>query len=268
MALYDDRGFWKRAQIAPSNLALAGVAEFADLDRLTIFADNLVPHVLRCAGVLRLRRRASPRTSTPGGRCAPARRSARSARAPSTPASCCPQRTGLAPRELDVRLWTRGQDPAIKARPRHRCRCVRRTDGQPPAGSVGPCTGGAAAATCAGASGCAGELGEAASSSSAQPRPRQLADRVGDRVGQVDPVGVGALGPLCRRPSTTCPGLPTTVLFGGTSLMTTLLAPIFAPWPTVIGPSSFAPEPIVTLSSTVGWRLPVAKPVPPSVTPW
>src|SRR3954452_12374739 len=36
----------------------------------------------------------------------------------------------------------------------------------------------------------------------------------------------------------------------------------------VIGPSSFAPEPIVTLSSTVGWRLPVAKPVPPSVTPW
>jgi hypothetical protein len=24
----------------------------------------------------------------------------------------------------------------------------------------------------------------------------------------------------------------------------------------------------VTLSSTVGWRLPVAKPVPPRVTPW
>ena len=50
--------------------------------------------------------------------------------------------------------------------------------------------------------------------------------------------------------------------------MTTLLAPIFEPWPTVIGPSSLAPEPIVTLSSTVGWRLPVAKPVPPRVTPW
>ena len=30
--------------------------------------------------------------------------------------------------------------------------------------------------------------------------------------------------------------------------MTTELAPIFAPWPTVIGPSSLAPEPIVTLS--------------------
>ena len=43
--------------------------------------------------------------------------------------------------------------------------------------------------------------------------------------------------------------MPTTVEFGGTSWMTTVLAPIFAPWPIVIGPSSFAPEPIVTLSS-------------------
>ena len=60
MALYDDRGFWKRAQIVPSNLALAGRREFSDLDRLTIFADNLVPHVLRCDGVPALRARASP----------------------------------------------------------------------------------------------------------------------------------------------------------------------------------------------------------------
>jgi len=29
--------------------------------------------------------------------------------------------------------------------------------------------------------------------------------------------------------------LPTTVEFGGTSLITTLFAPIFAPWPIVIG---------------------------------
>src|SRR4051812_19436702 len=78
-----------------------------------------------------------------------------------------------------------------------------------------------------------------------------------------------ASGPSGRRPSTRTgwPGLPTTVEFGGTSWMTTELAPIFAPWPMLIGPSSFAPEPIVTLSSTVGWRLPVANPVPPSVTP-
>ena len=69
MPFFDDRGFWKRAQILPNDLALAGVAEFSDLDRLTIFADNLVPHVLRVDGVLRYdpgarrpdrRRRAAP----------------------------------------------------------------------------------------------------------------------------------------------------------------------------------------------------------------
>ncbi len=45
MAMFDDRGFYKRAQIVANDLALAGVARFRDLDRLTIFADNLVPHV-------------------------------------------------------------------------------------------------------------------------------------------------------------------------------------------------------------------------------
>src|SRR4051812_9233605 len=79
-----------------------------------------------------------------------------------------------------------------------------------------------------------------------------------------------ASGPSGRIPSTrtTWPGLPTTVEFGGTSWMTTALAPTLAPWPIVIGPRSFAPEPIVTLSCTVGWRFPRAKPVPPRVTPW
>jgi Queuosine salvage protein len=45
--------FFKRAQIAAADLALAGLAPAGDLDRLTIFADNLVPHVLRVDGVLR-----------------------------------------------------------------------------------------------------------------------------------------------------------------------------------------------------------------------
>jgi hypothetical protein len=44
--------FFKRAQIAAADLALAGLAPAADLDRLTLFADNLVPHVLRLDGVL------------------------------------------------------------------------------------------------------------------------------------------------------------------------------------------------------------------------
>ncbi len=53
MPFFADVGFYKRAQIVPNDLALAGVASFFDLDRLTIFADNLVPHVLRVDGVLR-----------------------------------------------------------------------------------------------------------------------------------------------------------------------------------------------------------------------
>jgi hypothetical protein len=52
MPFFDDPGFYKRAQITANDLALAGVAEFADVDRLTVFADNLLPHVLRTDGVL------------------------------------------------------------------------------------------------------------------------------------------------------------------------------------------------------------------------
>ncbi len=48
--------FFKRAQITASDLATAfgarGYGRFDDLRHLTIFADNLVPHVLRCEGVL------------------------------------------------------------------------------------------------------------------------------------------------------------------------------------------------------------------------
>jgi len=50
---FADVGFYKRAQIAANDLHLSGVVRFADVDRLTIFADNLVPHVLRLDGVLR-----------------------------------------------------------------------------------------------------------------------------------------------------------------------------------------------------------------------
>jgi len=49
--------FYKRAQLTAADLSLAlegrGLGAFDDLDRLTIFADNLVPHVLRMDGVLR-----------------------------------------------------------------------------------------------------------------------------------------------------------------------------------------------------------------------
>ncbi len=44
--------FLKRAQIAAADLHRAGVAGFDDLAALTMFADNLVPHVLRLDGIL------------------------------------------------------------------------------------------------------------------------------------------------------------------------------------------------------------------------
>ena len=52
MPFFADTGFYKRAQIAAHDLHLAGVVVYPDIDRLTIFADNLVPHVLRLEGVL------------------------------------------------------------------------------------------------------------------------------------------------------------------------------------------------------------------------
>jgi hypothetical protein len=123
MPFFDDRGFYKRAQIVPADLALAGVAEFEDLGRLTIFADNLVPHVLRVEGVLRYDDALARQIDTeallePGVAEREIRACAvhvceRLARA-----------VGVAPRVLDTVLWNRGQEPRFKALPRHRTRTV------------------------------------------------------------------------------------------------------------------------------------------------
>ena len=122
-ALFADHGFYKRAQIAANDLALAGIARFDDLDDLTIFADNLVPHVLRCDGVLRLRRRT--RGAHRRWHAAPAGNEEREIRACAVHAcELLAQRTGVPPRVLDVWLWNRGQAPEYKARPRHRTRTV------------------------------------------------------------------------------------------------------------------------------------------------
>jgi hypothetical protein len=123
LAFYDDRGFFKRAQIVGNDLALAGVARFDDLDELTIFADNLVPHVLRCDGVLVYDAELGARID--------AEQLLTSGRAEQEIRACAvhacellSQRLGVPARVLDMWLWTRGQDPALKARPRHRCRTV------------------------------------------------------------------------------------------------------------------------------------------------
>jgi hypothetical protein len=123
MPFFADVGFWKRAQIVPNDLALAGVASFSDLDRLTIFADNLVPHVLRVDRVLRYEPSLAARIDA-GELLAPGREE-REIRACAVQAcELIAKRLGIPPRVLDTWLWNRGQAPDYKAVPRHRTRTV------------------------------------------------------------------------------------------------------------------------------------------------
>jgi hypothetical protein len=124
MPFFDDRGFFKRAQIAANDLQLAGIADFDDVDRLTIFADNLVPHVLRVDGVLRydpaLAKRIDDDELLEAG-------SPEEIEIRACALHACEQIApglGVPPRVLDVWLWNRGQDPRYKALPRHRARTV------------------------------------------------------------------------------------------------------------------------------------------------
>ena len=123
MPFFADVGFFKRAQIVPHDMELAGVASFSDLDRLTIFADNLVPHVLRVDGVLRYEKGLAARIDA--GELLEPGREEREIRACAVHAcELISQRIGVAPRILDGWLWNRGQAPEYKAIPRHRTRTV------------------------------------------------------------------------------------------------------------------------------------------------
>jgi hypothetical protein len=108
MPAYADPGLLKRAQITANDLALAGVAEFHDIDRLTIFADDLVPHVLRCDGVLRY---AEPLASRVDGGALLPHGDAMEVEIRACAVEACERlaaRAGVAPRTLDNWLWHRG----------------------------------------------------------------------------------------------------------------------------------------------------------------
>ena len=115
--------FYKRAQIAAGDLALAGSRPRADLHRLTLFADNLVPHVLRIDGVLgfdddlvaRIDAGVLLEHDSPGGGRDPRRRAARGRAArPAHPGNT----TATA---LDkVAVDSAAPQPRYKAHPRHR----------------------------------------------------------------------------------------------------------------------------------------------------
>jgi hypothetical protein len=125
--------FYKRAQLTAADLSLAfdgqGPGRFGDLDQLTIFADNLVPHVLRVDEVLRyepdLARRIDDGALIPAG--SPEEIEIRACALHAVEQLVVELRgRGFQANAatIDYLLWNRGQQPHYKARPRHRTRTV------------------------------------------------------------------------------------------------------------------------------------------------
>jgi hypothetical protein len=119
----DEVPFFKRAQIAAADLALAGIAPADDLAELTIFADNLVPHVLRIDGVLEFDPALTARIDAEAliEHDSPEEVEIRAAalHAVELLVEAHGATTATA---VDYVLWTRGAAPRYKAHPRHRAR--------------------------------------------------------------------------------------------------------------------------------------------------
>jgi hypothetical protein len=117
-----DIPFFKRAQLAAADLHRASVANLPGLDRLTAFADNLVPHVLRVDGVLQLDPDLTARIEAGDlldhGSSEEVELRACAVQAVELLASTSP----LTPAEIDSALWNRGRDARYKSvlRPRSR----------------------------------------------------------------------------------------------------------------------------------------------------
>jgi len=129
--------FYKRAQITVQDLAVAfdgrDLGRFDDLDRLTMFADNLVPHVLRLEGVLtfdrplRARIEAVDDISVGSPEEIEIRACGVHAVELLTEAVRIRRhdaRPDITPAALDDVLWRLGGGARYKAQPRHRSRCV------------------------------------------------------------------------------------------------------------------------------------------------
>ena len=125
--------FYKRAQLTAADLAVAfegkGYGEFRDLDQLTCFADNLVPHVLRRAGALVYAPELAKCIDAGEliGVGSPEEVEIRAAAVHAVERCVDALRASGVPttaHRLDYVLWSRGQAPELKAHPRHRARSV------------------------------------------------------------------------------------------------------------------------------------------------
>jgi putative queuosine salvage protein len=125
--------FYKRAQLMAADLSLAlpdhPLGRFDDLDELTIFADNLVPHVLHADGILIYREDLIQRIESgeliAAGSMEEVEIRASAVRAVGMMAGALEdQGKRVTERGLDYLLWNRGQQPGYKSQPRHRTRTV------------------------------------------------------------------------------------------------------------------------------------------------
>ena len=123
----------KRAQLTAADLALAlgdsPLGRFDDLDRLTVFADNVVPHVLRVEGVLvyedeLLNRISSGELLQPGEEAEVEIRALAIHAVERLVATLQSTGTSTTAAEIDYVLWQSGQGPRYKALPRHRARSI------------------------------------------------------------------------------------------------------------------------------------------------
>ncbi len=128
-----DVPLYKRAQITALDLAEAfghdGLGRFDDLDRLTMFADNLVPHVLRIDGVLDvdhdLVARIDAEELIPPGTDEETELRACAVHAVELLVGALADRgVDTTAGEVDTVLWNRGAASRYKSRPRHRTRTV------------------------------------------------------------------------------------------------------------------------------------------------
>ncbi|MEO9118578.1 MAG: queuosine salvage family protein [Solirubrobacteraceae bacterium] len=117
--------FLKRAQIAAADLQRAKVADWQDLSTLTMFADNLVPHVLRLDGILRFDARLVARIDREQLilHGSPEEVEIRACAVHAVELIVA-ARPGSRAADVDQLLWQRGGEARYKASPRHRCRCT------------------------------------------------------------------------------------------------------------------------------------------------
>lgn len=125
--------FYKRAQLAAADLSLAfegqGRGRFDDLQHLTIFADNLVPHVLRVDNILvypqALTSHIDAGNLIPAGSAEEIEIRACALHAVERLKDAL-NASGLTitSMELDFLLWNRGQQSTYKSIPRHRTRSI------------------------------------------------------------------------------------------------------------------------------------------------